>query len=89
VSSGEWTLKAVVRHGPKNKIVWGKCGENYLLSVQKCDLCNSPLHRRFTYIVENTSGDIKQLGSTCVSDFIDEAILEEVKFKGKNRLRIN
>jgi hypothetical protein len=34
-----------------------------------CDHCNCNRYRKHTFIVEDTEGDIQQVGSTCIKDF--------------------
>jgi len=47
-----------------------KIPEEYRTINQKCDYCEQKRHRIKTFILQNESGEFKQIGSNCLKDFI-------------------
>lgn len=45
----------------------------YRFAANHCDHCNSVRDRRKTFIVANEQGETKQVGSTCIKDFLGGA----------------
>ncbi len=46
------------------------CPDDYRQSAADCDHCGYRRTRRKTYVLRNESGELKQVGHTCVKDFI-------------------
>ena len=54
-------------------------GTNFHVCTPNCDHCEKPRARNTTYLVRNPDdGEIKQIGSTCVDDFIGTKTLKQV-----------
>ena len=73
-----WTLIAKIEHTEDGNFIRSYNGEdNTHLADAKpvCEHCGQKRHRNTTYIVSHTSGDVKQVGSTCVADYTRSGIL--------------
>lgn len=46
------------------------CPDNYRTAQADCDHCGYKRSRRNTYVLRNEAGELKQVGHTCVRDFI-------------------
>jgi len=67
-----WTLEAVIRHSEDtNRIVYGSCSDSYITSKQKCDACGLTNYRKHTFIVSKSDGTIRQIGTSCIADYLD------------------
>jgi uncharacterized protein (DUF2147 family) len=70
-----WTFIAALRHfGEDGTIVAGLPGyeipERYRNAGSDCDHCGHRRQRNDTYLLQNEAGEIKQVGSTCLVDFL-------------------
>lgn len=82
VSYKGWKLLAVIDHknaAPVTNLVY-VFGEKNLpkkwwKAASKCDHCRSDRQRNRTFIVKHTSGKVKQVGGTCLKDFLGQDAL--------------
>ncbi len=72
-----WSFLALLDHSNKEvgnivRTVPGKTlPQRFYTSTSACDHCNVNRFRRDTYVIENdTTGEVKQVGSTCLKDFL-------------------
>lgn len=71
-----WSFVAVLVHTPEGNVINKVPGEpdvpeKYRTSLPTCDYCKKDwIVRRDTYLVRNDAGEYKQVGSTCLSDFL-------------------
>lgn len=75
VLPGGWTLLGTIHPTPEGNIVGAVPGK-VIPSLYRerdgrtCDYCNTLRNRNETHIVQSEDGTIKQVGSTCVRDFL-------------------
>ena len=68
-----WTVCAQIEHGEDGNIVTGY--NNYEIPVvwynapARCDHCHTNRARSVTYMVRNESGEIRQVGKSCLHDY--------------------
>jgi hypothetical protein len=48
----------------------GEVAKGYITVAQKCDHCGHNRRRNQTYIVQNEAGETKQIGSTCLKEYM-------------------
>ena len=70
-----WTFLGALTHAPEGNVVRLVPGrsvpESYRTSPPKCDYCKKDwIVRRDTYIVQDESGNYKQVGGNCLADFL-------------------
>jgi superfamily I DNA/RNA helicase len=69
-----WTFLGAIRHKDGTNVVHPLPGvelpESCKLAVAKCDHCNTVRHRKSTFFVRHENGELKQVGSRCVEDFV-------------------
>lgn len=70
-----WKFVATLTHAPEGNIIRTTPGESvpqeYYKAKPVCDYCKKDwIVRRDTYIVKNDKGEIRQIGSNCLSDFL-------------------
>jgi hypothetical protein len=69
-----YTLVAAIDHtegGAVIRTVPGEsCPESYRSAGNNCDHCGHNRRRKSTYILRHESGEHKQVGSTCIKDFL-------------------
>jgi superfamily I DNA/RNA helicase len=75
VTLNGWTFVAAIRHREGESIVQllpgNQLPEKYHYSDAKCDQCKKNIPtRKSTFIVCHENGDVKQVGSTCLKDFL-------------------
>lgn len=83
-----WRFLAKIEHDPGGNLVkrvgggdelpqaWHSCAPN-------CDHCKTPRNRNTTFMLENVaSGGVRQVGSTCVGDFLGRAQRDPEVFLG-------
>jgi hypothetical protein len=78
VVPGGWTMYAAVEHllgaddEQRNLVVTFREETEDALrtAAPDCDHCGHKKRRKKTYFVENDDGEVKQVGSTCVKDFL-------------------
>jgi len=72
VIPGGWNLIGVIEHSPINfvKTVPGEEIPEIYFERCVCDHCRTERLRNKTIIVRNESGEYKQVGTTCVKDFL-------------------
>jgi hypothetical protein len=60
--------------GNKDNLVYVAPNENiptiYRESGSVCEHCNSKRYRKYTYVLKHESGEFKQVGSSCLKDFL-------------------
>lgn len=65
--------------GSASEEILENLGTNFHVCTPNCDHCEKPRARNTTYLVRNPEdGDIKQIGSTCVDDFIGTKTLKQI-----------
>ena len=69
-----WTFLGAIRHKDGANVVHPLPGvelpESCRLAAPKCDHCNTLRHRKSTFFVRHENGELKQVGSRCVEDFV-------------------
>jgi len=80
-----WSLVAVVDHIESGNIIKNFLRDDQSLPEmyrdrQQCDHCHTNHSRKKTLIVKNQSGEFKQVGSTCVNEFVQKDILSVISF---------
>jgi len=70
----EWSFQATIVHTAEGNIVRALPGVEvppvHRDGAPHCDHCQTNRLRRDTYIVRNTAGETKQVGSTCLGEFL-------------------
>ncbi|HTW80290.1 MAG TPA: UvrD-helicase domain-containing protein [Terracidiphilus sp.] len=74
--AGKWELIGVVSKR-EGKLVTDQVGAEtvpnaYLDDPEKCEHCNTRRHRNETYILKNDDGGYKQVGSSCLHEFLGD-----------------
>lgn len=70
-----WTFLASIEHLKSGNII-NKIADSDINIVDykdvpaNCDHCGHKRYRKYTYIVKHENGDLKQVGSTCIKDFL-------------------
>lgn len=65
--------------GQSSDEILGNLGTNFHECTPDCDHCEKPRARSTTYLVRNPDdGAVKQIGSTCVDDYIGSKTLKQV-----------
>lgn len=84
---GDWSFLATLLHlygSEQGNVIQGTSNrlesipECYRHSSANCDHCKSNRRRKKTYLLTNASGEITQVGSTCISDFLGSKNVETV-----------
>jgi len=69
-----WSFVATLDHLEEGNIIRGVPGEDlpkkYRDADNNCDHCGYNRRRKKTYVLRNADGDHKQIGSTCIKDFL-------------------
>lgn len=69
-----WRFMATLQHEPGGNIVRALPGvevpAEYRTAPRKCDHCGLIRQRKDTYLVVNDRGEYRQVGSTCLKDFL-------------------
>lgn len=69
-----WTFQATIVHTAEGNIIRALPGvevpPTHREGAQHCDHCGTNRMRRDTYIVRNEAGEVKQVGSTCLGEFL-------------------
>ena len=69
-----WTFIAVIEPSTEGNFLRTIPGESlpteWRIIDQHCDHCNVKRYRKETYVVRNEQGTLKQVGSTCIKDFL-------------------
>jgi hypothetical protein len=73
IKANGWTVRAHIEHGEQGNIV-STFGDKpadpaWYKMPAHCDHCNTNRERRYTYIVENEAGELKQVGRACLHDY--------------------
>lgn len=73
IRANGWTVRAKVEHGDKGNIVTG-FGDKIVPAAwytahAHCDHCKTNRFRSITFFCENETGDIRQVGRTCLKDY--------------------
>jgi hypothetical protein len=89
VKEGGWEFLATIQHLESGNIVRKVPGTDeidtkaYRHTPPHCDHCKQTRDRKDTYLVKSGEGEIKQLGKTCIKDFLGhgdpEAIARELE----------
>lgn len=73
IRANGWTLRARVEHGSQGNIVMGigdkPVDPEWYKMPSCCDHCKTKRIRPVTYFCENESGEIRQVGRTCLKDY--------------------
>ena len=77
-----WTFIAKIEHGENGNIVLSMSEDTnidlYRTMQNKCDHCGVSRYRVNTYIIKNDGGEYKQVGSTCLVDFMGHKNAEKI-----------
>ena len=77
-----WSFLATIEHTPAGNIVRSfsdtDISETYRTADATCEHCNQNRQRNNTYVLMNENGDTKQVGSTCLVDFIGNTDAEKI-----------
>jgi superfamily I DNA/RNA helicase len=69
-----WTFLGAIRHKDGVNVIHPLPGaqfpESYHFASAKCDHCNKIRERKSTFIVRHENGELKQVGSRCVEEFV-------------------
>jgi hypothetical protein len=77
---GEYKLKAALNHKTQIYKAFGdfKIPGHFLAHAAECDHCKTQRERTKTFVLADTAGDLKHVGSSCIEDFtgvsIDHAV---------------
>lgn len=88
VSVSGWTFAALCETTENGNILYGSpdsvsaIPEKFRNSGSVCEHCNTNRVRKNTYIVVHGDGTYKQVGSTCVADFLGTNKIEAWEFSG-------
>ena len=83
-----WSFVAVVESSDAGNLFLGlpdlvnSVPVAFRTSGSKCDHCQSVRQRKATYIVKHTDGTFKQVGSTCIKDFLGGESVAAWEFNG-------
>lgn len=73
IRANGWTVLAKIEHGANGNIVTpfggAKSDPEWFHIVPHCDHCGTNRTRRETYMVRNESGDLRQVGKSCLKDY--------------------
>jgi len=76
-----WHFRSTLEYTKSGNIIKSVPGfeapEKYRQSHQ-CDHCRTKRNRKHTFLVEHDSGDLKQVGRTCIKDFLGHAAPEQI-----------
>lgn len=77
-----WTFLAKLEHTASGNII-SKMSEvdlpvSYRTVRSKCDHCHVDRVRNFTFVIKHESGILKQIGSSCLKDFLGHASIESI-----------
>ena len=70
---GGWKLAATVQHTEVGNAIRAAAefdATPYRTGTPKCDHCQTSRQRRDTYVVVNEAGEVKQVGSNCIANFL-------------------
>jgi len=78
-----WSFVATLEHTPAGNLIKstpeaGDLPESYRTAKAYCHHCNTTRSRKDTYVLRNDAGELKQVGRTCVKDFLGHATLEQI-----------
>lgn len=79
-----WEFVAKLEHHPAGNMVYAvpakTVDSQWYKAPSDCQHCSTQRKRNFTYLVQNDSGDVLQLGSSCLADFLGHRNPEEIAF---------
>lgn len=79
---GGWTFAGTLEHTPAGNIVRALPGqeipESFRSTPRTCDHCQKIRNRKDTYLVRAESGEIKQVGHSCVRDYLGHSSPERI-----------
>lgn len=76
VSFAGWQFVATLQHLPTGENIVRCISDEFVIPVDyhnsgsACQHCNTNRYRRDTYVVRHENGEYKQVGSTCIKDFL-------------------
>jgi hypothetical protein len=76
VSHAGWEFVATLQHLPTGESIIRSISDEHQIPLEyrssgsACQHCNVNRYRRDTYVVRHESGEFKQVGSTCIKDFL-------------------
>ena len=71
-----WNFLATIQHSKNGNVIRRINSEVevdttiYRSATVKCDHCNTDRRRNDTYLVQNVKGELKQVGKSCLKDFV-------------------
>lgn len=88
-----WRLVAILDHTPEGNII-RKTGDweiprKYREVDSHCDHCSTNRRRRDTYLLEHEDGDFKQVGSSCLKDFLGHVSVDDLVRRAQLLTRIH
>ena len=96
IKANGWTVCAMIEHGKEYNIVTNfgsyQAGKEWYTAKPKCDHCHINRHRKTTYLVKNESGEIRQVGSSCLMDYtgispVTAVLWAEIKVMSEDEVR--
>lgn len=63
-------VDGVARNRVNGPSLSDEVAKSYITAEQKCDHCGHNRQRKQTYIVQNEAGETKQIGSTCLQEYM-------------------
>lgn len=76
IAEGSWEFLATIQHDKAGNVVRKVPGcdeintKDYRHAPSHCEHCQKQRRRKDTYLVKSGSGQIKQIGKTCIKDFL-------------------
>jgi len=98
---GGWELKAAIEHEEEANMIYSWDGDKSYEEFRKapaiCDHCKTNRKRNLTYLVKNSEGDLRQVGKTCLKEYmgidaakallaIDSTRLENMGWDGEAKI---
>lgn len=93
VSYDGWEFIATLQHLPTGENIIRAISDEYMIPLEyresgsACEHCNTKRYRKDTYVVRHHSGEVKQVGSTCIKDFLGgnspDNIMQRAGFVGE------
>ena len=73
IKANGWTVRATIEHGENGNIVTGfgkgEIMREWYKAPARCDHCGMNRFRSVTFICEGESGELRQVGRTCLHDY--------------------
>jgi hypothetical protein len=93
VSYDGWEFIATLQHLPTGENIIRAISDEYMIPLEyrdsgsACEHCQVKRYRKDTYVVRHHTGDARQVGSTCIKDFLGgnspDNIMQRASFVGE------